>query len=285
MYYPKISIIIPNFNYVNYIEKTILSVINQNYPNLELIIIDGGSTDGSIEIIKKYETYIAYWVSEKDKGQTNAINKGLLKSSGEIIGWLNSDDTYCENTLNTVAEYFIRYPKIDIVFGDMNFMDLNDNFIYRRRHIRFSFLEGCFLSFSRTLSSASIFWRRRAMETNGYLNDSLKCNMDGEYFSRLTINMKVKRIPHALANFRQQPFTKAAEKESNWRKIVDSELAFELENSYQRLWLSKILPYKKSGFIKFLFSLRRIILRGLHGHYIFKFIEIRKYKKKHHKNQ
>ncbi len=90
--YPKISIVTPSYNQGQYLEQTILSVIGQNYPNLEYIIIDGGSTDNSIEIIKKYERYLAYWVSEKDKGHYHAVQKGFDKSTGEIMSWLNSDD-------------------------------------------------------------------------------------------------------------------------------------------------------------------------------------------------
>ena len=90
--FPKITIITPSYNQGQFIEETILSVINQGYPNLEYIIMDGGSTDNTVEVIKKYSDHINYWVSEKDKGQSNAINKGLHRATGDIINWLNSDD-------------------------------------------------------------------------------------------------------------------------------------------------------------------------------------------------
>ena len=99
MNHPKISIITPSFNQGRYIEQTIRSVIEQDYPNLEYIIIDGGSTDETVDIIKKYQDRIAFWVSEADSGQSDAINKGFLKSSGEIINWLNSDDYMAPGTL------------------------------------------------------------------------------------------------------------------------------------------------------------------------------------------
>ncbi|HTN20031.1 MAG TPA: glycosyltransferase family 2 protein [Pelobium sp.] len=104
--YPKISIITPNFNQGKYIEETILSIINQGYPNLEYIIIDGGSTDNSVEIIEKYDKHISYWVSEKDKGQADAINKGLAHCTGEIFNWINSDDLLAPNALFTIASLY-----------------------------------------------------------------------------------------------------------------------------------------------------------------------------------
>jgi len=103
---PKISIITPSYNHGKYLEKTILSVIGQNYPNLEYIIMDGGSTDGSVEIIKKYESHIYHWESRKDDGQAHAINIGFSKATGDIIAWLNSDDMYLPGTLQYVSEVF-----------------------------------------------------------------------------------------------------------------------------------------------------------------------------------
>src|SRR6266540_2247918 len=111
--YPRISIITPSFNQGAFLEQAIRSVIVQNYPNLEYVIIDGGSTDNSIEIIKKYEKHLHYWISEKDNGQYDAINKGFAKSSGVIMGWLNSDDMYCPWALKTVSSIFSECPNIE----------------------------------------------------------------------------------------------------------------------------------------------------------------------------
>ena len=123
--YPKISIVTPSFNQGKYIEQTILSVINQNYPNLEYIIIDGGSTDETVNIIKKYEPWITYWVSEPDRGQSHAINKGIEKCTGHIFNWLNSDDWYEPNTLFDVASGFNSDKSIQFVSGYENHVMLN----------------------------------------------------------------------------------------------------------------------------------------------------------------
>lgn len=127
--WPKISIVTPSYNQAEFLERTILSVLNQNYPNLEYIIIDGGSTDGSVEIIKKFEKYLAYWVSEKDNGQTNAINKGFKISSGEILAWLNADDTYLRHTISRVVNYFQKYPQIDLIYGNAHLINKNGQLI------------------------------------------------------------------------------------------------------------------------------------------------------------
>src|SRR5229473_6606028 len=115
---PKISIVTPSFNQGRFLEETILSVLNQDYPNLEYIIIDGGSTDETIEVIRRYEDRITFWVSEKDRGQVHAINKGIEKTTGDIFGFINSDDVYLPGAFNTVVEHFQNQPATEWVCGD-----------------------------------------------------------------------------------------------------------------------------------------------------------------------
>ena len=117
MEYPKISIVTPSYNQGDYLEQTIRSVLDQNYPNLEYVIIDGGSTDRSVEIIKKYADSLTYWVSEKDKGQYDAINKGFAHTTGNIMGWINSSDVHYPWTLQTIAEVFEMNSEVEWISG------------------------------------------------------------------------------------------------------------------------------------------------------------------------
>jgi len=126
---PKISIVTPSFNQGQYIEETILSIVNQNYPNLEYIIIDGGSTDNTVEIIKKYEKHLAYWVSEKDKGQSEAINKGFRKATGDIVCWINSDDFFMPGSLLKVGERFAKDNSLDLLNGHCLLIDEHSNIL------------------------------------------------------------------------------------------------------------------------------------------------------------
>lgn len=120
-----ISIITPSYNQAKYLEQTIQSVLTQDYTHIEYIVIDGGSNDGSLDIIKKYQDKLAYWVSEKDNGQADAINKGFAKANGEIVAWLNSDDYYLPNTINQVVKTFEENPDVVLIYGNMLAVDEN----------------------------------------------------------------------------------------------------------------------------------------------------------------
>lgn len=172
--YPKISIITPTFNQGSYIEKTILSILDQNYPNLEYIIIDGGSTDETLSIIKKYEQRITYWISEADKGQSDAINKGIRMATGDIINWINSDDYLEDNVLFKIACEF-ENSDIDVVCGYSDLIT-NSGLISKRT----SQLQGDFASFiSRGhIMQPSTFFRKQIFDAYTPLATNLHYMMD-----------------------------------------------------------------------------------------------------------
>ncbi len=177
---PPINIVTPSYNQGKFIEATIRSVLLQGYPNLEYIIIDGGSTDDSVEIIKKYQPYLSYWVSEKDTGQADAINKGIKKSSGEIIGWINSDDVYVKGTFNKVIQAFNNNLECVLVHGNRIFLDASSNVTGWANSPPFEPSKSIY-----TVCSETAFWRRSAMNNVGLLKDKLQFAMDLEFFCRL----------------------------------------------------------------------------------------------------
>jgi len=183
----RFSIITPSYNQAKFLERTIKSVLSQNYFDLEYIIIDGGSKDGSVDIIKKHEDKIDYWVSEKDKGQSHAFNKGLEQATGEIIGWLNSDDIYYSNAIKESAKIFESCPDVDVIFSNYNFIDENDKVLRTRKEIPYDYKiylwsKGCYHA------NCAGFFRRRCFEQCGNLREDLHYGMDYEFYLRLGQN-------------------------------------------------------------------------------------------------
>lgn len=198
---PKITVVMPSYNQGQFIEESIKSVINQKYPNLEFFIIDGGSKDNTVDIIKKYKKHIDYWISEKDKGQSNAINKGFKKASGEIITWLCSDDTYLNNSLSKVGSYFLNHPEVDFVFGNVNAIDEKGHTIKEIKNYRFNKLS--FLARVNTISQPGSFYRKKILDEIGLIDENLHYCMDYDFFARMIAHgIKFKKINSTIATYR-----------------------------------------------------------------------------------
>ncbi len=203
--FPKFSIITPSFNQVKFIEKTIKSGIEQGYPNLEYIVMDGGSTDGTAEILKKYGSKVI-WRSEKDKGQANAVNKGLKLATGEILAYLNSDDVYEKDAFFKVAEFFDKNPKVKWVYGNCRIIDEEDREIrkwitaYKKFFLkRHSYSLLLVLDY---ISQPAVFWRKEITDEFGLFDESQYYELDYEYWLRIGKKYKPGFIDAYLASFR-----------------------------------------------------------------------------------
>lgn len=209
---PKISVVMPSYNQGTFIEDSLRSVLDQNYPDLEFIIIDGGSTDNSVDIIKKYEDRLAYWVSEPDKGQTDALIKGFSRATGEILCWLNSDDLYEPYTLHTVAKYFLDHPDAEFVFGNCYWVDEKSNVLFERREI--PFVKWVWLYAYNYIPQPAAFWKGELYRKVGGLDPNYKLSMDGDLFARFSNVARLDHIQVTLARFRYY----AAQRNQRYRR-------------------------------------------------------------------
>lgn len=202
MNYPKISIVTPNFNGGVYLEQTIQSVLSQDYPNLEYIVIDGGSTDDSVAIIKKYESQLAYWVSEPDSGLYDAVQKGFDKSTGEIMAWINSDDLYHPKAFFTIAEIF-SLKKVNWLQGIPSFFDEKGRTIAVEPLKRWSKLD-YYLGNFEWIQQESVFWRRSLWEASGgKMTTDMKYAGDLELWLRFFRHEKLFITTALLGGFRK----------------------------------------------------------------------------------
>lgn len=195
---PLISIVTPSFNQGKFLEKTILSVLEQGYPNLEYIIIDGGSTDESVEIIKKYADRLAYWVSEPDRGQSHAINKGFERATGEIFGWLNSDDWYHPGALQAVADVFAANPEAGAVVGAGEMVDEEGNSLVMESY-EIS-VDSLYNWIDKFFMQPSCFFGCEAWHKCGPLNENIHFAMDLDLWFRIANEFRFAKIEFLLSS-------------------------------------------------------------------------------------
>ena len=251
---PLISVVMPSFNQAKYIEKSILSVLNQDYPNKELIIIDGCSNDGTIKILKKYDPYIEYWVSEKDMGQSDALNKGFSVCKGDIYCWLNSDDLLLPNAFNTAFSELTKKNK-KICYGDWVYIDENDQVIDKfyafdvnSNHLKY---EGFHLS------ADSIFWHKNVHETFSGFDVKLNKTMDFQMLLEFALNQPKSafiRSEKVLGAFRRYHGQKTA--------------GYKFEEHQEHLYLAQKYNYKDK--YSFLGKLKRLKYRFRRALWYFK---------------
>ena len=193
---PLVSIVTPSYNQAQYLEQTIQSVLQQDYPLLEYIVVDGASTDGSVEIIKKYADRLTWWVSEPDKGQAEAINKGFRRARGEIVAWLNSDDLYLPGAIARAVTAFSTHPKAGLVYGDALSIDETGRPFNLMKQGNWGLED--LLAF-RILTQPAVFMRRSVLEQAGYLDWSYHMLLDHQLWIRMARLAKMIYVPQLWA--------------------------------------------------------------------------------------
>lgn len=203
--YPKISVITPSYNQGVFLERTLQSVIDQNYPATEHIVVDGGSTDESVSILRDFECHLHYWVSEPDRGQTHAVNKGLALATGEIVGWLNSDDVYYPGAFAHVVDEFQNNPNINFIYGMADHIDADDQVLepYYTEEWSYKRLQQlCFIC------QPAVFFRRSVLSQYGLLDEDLNYCMDYEFWLRCGAKEDFHYLKEPLAGSRLYPENK-----------------------------------------------------------------------------
>lgn len=205
---PKISVVTPSYNQAVYLDETMRSLLEQNYPHLEYIIMDGGSTDASVEVIKKYEPRLAHWQSARDGGQADAVRQGLLKATGDIMAWLNSDDLILPGTLAYVADYFARHPDVDVVYGHR--LVINERSYEVARWV-LPVHDAELLLWADFIPQETCFWRRSIYEKIGGMDPSFQFALDWDLLLRLQkAGAKMVRLPYFTGAFRMHSEQKNA---------------------------------------------------------------------------
>ncbi len=260
--WPRISVVTPSFNQSEYLEETIRSVLLQGYPDLEYIIIDGGSSDNSVEIIKKYEPWLAFWKSEPDKGQANGVNKGFKVSTGQIMGWLNSDDCLYPESCRRIAEKFLTDNSCDIVCGFREEVNATTNKRYTfRAHFhpdRYTLSRSCYIH------QETVYWKRDVWKKIGGLDETFHYALDYEYWQRmLNAGYSFKLIPCVIGIFKIHNESKG--------KCMDDVRDENLKRIYRKYVHTEKTEQELRDEISSLWWHRREILIGLGNKGLFRF--------------
>ncbi|MDQ6477295.1 glycosyltransferase family 2 protein [Dyadobacter sp. LHD-138] len=261
--FPKLTIITPSYNQADFLERTILSVLNQNYPNLEYIIIDGGSTDRSVEVIKKYEKYLTYWVSEKDRGQVHAINKALERATGEWISFQNSDDVYFSGTFQRFGRATLQQPA-DILYGDLFMISTDDEVTEILKTTSYSLT--CQILEGMQIHNQSLFFKRALVEKYGKFDESYRFAFDYEFITRYTLHdtTKIRKIDGLGGALRIHADAKSStiasvgsEEHLKIQKLYNSAITFPALNKIRYLWCR----IRKVSYFLFRFDFKYIRFR------------------------
>ena len=203
--YPLVTVVTPSYNQADFLEQTMCSVLGQDYPAIEYLVIDGASTDESINVIEKYASSLHWWVSEPDDGQADAINKGLRKAKGEVVAWLNSDDLYLPGAVSSAVEALLANPDLGLVYGDAITIDINGRPLNKLVFPQWKLED---LMAFRIICQPAVFMRREVLEKAGFLNETLHFMLDHQLWLRIAALAPIQHIPSMLAAARHHPSAK-----------------------------------------------------------------------------
>jgi glycosyltransferase involved in cell wall biosynthesis len=255
--WPLVTIVTPSYNQGKFLERTILSVLAQDYPNIEYIIMDGGSTDESVDILKKYSDRISYWESKKDKGQSDAINKGWRLAKGIYCSYLNSDDTLSPNAVSKIVTAFSLNPKAGIIYGDYTFIGTNDEIleVVQSKQVRFKdlLIDGQMPA----IAQPSSFYLTSLVKKLGYLDDKLHLSMDYDLLLRLAHKAELVHVPFQIAYFRLHGASKTSKYAvKHWHETL------KVKMKYNRIYsIKSIILYLRFRLFHLLPESLKMILR------------------------
>ena len=235
--WPKISIVTPSYNQGGVLERTIRSVLMQGYPNLEYIVIDGGSTDNSVEIVKKYERWLTYWVSEKDHGQSHAINKGFEKATGELLGWINSDDWYTEQALFKFAAAYLEDRSVGAISGQGHVVNTNNVITHIPQLVQINKDNLLEWANGGDFMQPSCLFTREAWQNCGPLDEGLNYSLDVDLWLKIAERYEFKQLPDLLSYALSHPNAKT----TSQRNAMYADLALVLMRHGGEVQARKIL--------------------------------------------
>ena len=241
---PLVSIITPSYNQASFLEQTICSVLGQDYPNVEYMVVDGGSDDGSLEIIKRYANRLTWWVSEKDHGQAEAINKGFSRANGEYIAWINSDDFYQPGAIRAAVDELQSHPDAGMVFGDVRVVDKNEKILNHLHYGNWGLQE--FMTFH-IIGQPAVFLRRSVLEKTGFLDETYHFMLDHQLWLRVGLQASIRYVPQLWAGAHYHEDCKNLAQASEFGKEAFRIVEWMHEISAFAELMPCLAPYVKAG--------------------------------------